>query len=54
MCQEDLKKDDFNKLINGAFRLIYIYRDKLIAEEEYEEVIAIDKLIVYVKLHLFP
>jgi len=52
MCQEDLKKDDFDKLIKGAFRIIYVYRDKLISEEQYEEVIALDRLIAYVKEHL--
>jgi len=35
--------------IDRAFGVVYEYRDKLIKDEEYEEVMALDKLIVYIK-----
>jgi len=35
--------------LDRAFGVVYTYRNILIENEEYEEVIALDKLIAYVK-----
>tara|TARA_R110000824_G_scaffold38165_11_gene116905 strand:- start:379 stop:549 length:171 start_codon:yes stop_codon:yes gene_type:complete len=54
MCKEKKPEEGLtlSKLVDGAFGIVYVYRQKLIDDEEYEEVIALDKLIAYVKAHL--